>query len=170
MTPFEVDIDGKKVRLELDDKNTTARINGNEIRFSIVDDNLHRMLIRVGTKLYQCNNITVTDSLVSFSLNGQFCKAKVKGEEQLLLEKLGFNNTKKDQKGIIMAPMPGKVLEIPVEVGDEVREGQSILILEAMKMENELKATVSGVVRTIHLKSGDNVEKNQILLEIEARG
>jgi biotin carboxyl carrier protein len=66
--------------------------------------------------------------------------------------------------------MPGKILELLVSEGDEVEEHQPVLILEAMKMENELKSQVKGVVSKLHITEGDNVEKNQILLEIEASG
>jgi pyruvate carboxylase subunit B len=66
--------------------------------------------------------------------------------------------------------MPGKILEIPVSVGDEVEIGEAILILEAMKMENELKASLTGIIHSVQVQTGDSVEKNQILLEIKARG
>lgn len=168
--PFEVEINGEKIQVELNEYSEAAIVNGEEVHFSIVENTHHRLLIRVGTKIYKCDNIIVTHESVSFSMNGELHNVTIKDEEQLLLEKLGFTTAKSDLQGIITAPMPGKILEIPVSEGDDVEKGEAILILEAMKMENELKASVAGVIHSIQVKTGESVEKNQILLEIKARG
>ena len=68
--------------------------------------------------------------------------------------------------GVIRAPMPGLVLRIPVSVGDPVALGQGVLVLEAMKMENEIKAAVSGVVLGIPVQPGQAVRKGQVLLHL----
>ena len=60
--------------------------------------------------------------------------------------------------------MPGKVLEIKVSVGQEVKQGEPLLILEAMKMENVLKASHDVTVAEINIKQGDTVDKGQVLL------
>ena len=70
------------------------------------------------------------------------------------------------QGGVIRAPMPGLVLRIPVSVGDAVSPGQGILVLEAMKMENEIKAVAPGVVASIPVQAGQAVEKGQVLLHL----
>lgn len=170
MIPFEVEFIGKTVQVELNEYKKAAMVNGEEIHFSIVEHAHHRFLIRVGTKLHKCDNIIVSQERLSFSINGDHVEVKIKDEEQLLLEKLGFTTAQSDLQGIITAPMPGKILDITVSEGDEVEKGEAILILEAMKMENELKSTITGIVHTIHVKTGESVEKNQILLEIKARG
>jgi biotin carboxyl carrier protein len=66
--------------------------------------------------------------------------------------------------------MPGKILELLSSEGDEVELGDPVAILEAMKMENELKAPCAGTIQSISVTTGASVEKNQILLEIEPRG
>ena len=63
--------------------------------------------------------------------------------------------------------MPGKIIRVMVEVGQQVEEGEPVCVLEAMKMENELYARQSGSVQAVHVKPGDDVEKNQVLVEIE---
>lgn len=70
------------------------------------------------------------------------------------------------QGGVIRAPMPGLVLRIPVAVGDAVAAGQGVLVLEAMKMENEIKAAGPGVVAAIPVQPGQAVEKGQVLLQM----
>ena len=66
----------------------------------------------------------------------------------------------------VTAPMPGKILNVKVNVGDSVNNGDLVLLLEAMKMENEVFATASGKVTEIRVKSGDNVNTGDVLLVI----
>ncbi|TRO46606.1 acetyl-CoA carboxylase biotin carboxyl carrier protein subunit [Candidatus Bathyarchaeota archaeon] len=67
----------------------------------------------------------------------------------------------------IRAPMPGKVVEVFVEAGDEVGPGDVVLILEAMKMENELRSPVKAVVKAVNVKPGDSVAGNQLLVALD---
>jgi pyruvate carboxylase subunit B len=69
--------------------------------------------------------------------------------------------------GAVLAIMPGKIVRVLVEVGQQVEEGQPVCVLEAMKMENELHARQSGTVKAVHVKAGDDVEKDHVLVEIE---
>jgi len=69
--------------------------------------------------------------------------------------------------GAVLAVMPGKIIQVLVEAGQEVQEGDPVCVLEAMKMENEIRAHQGGVVRAVHVRSGDDVEKDQLLVEIE---
>ncbi len=70
--------------------------------------------------------------------------------------------------GKIKPPMPGKVVEVNVREGDAVTEGQVLLVLEAMKMQNDLKSPVAGTVAKVHVVNGANVEQTTVLLEVEA--
>jgi len=70
-------------------------------------------------------------------------------------------------EGTVTAIMPGKIVDLRVRKGDAVNEGDVLVILEAMKMENELKAPQSGTVRAVHVQVGDDVEQHQVLVEIE---
>jgi biotin carboxyl carrier protein len=67
----------------------------------------------------------------------------------------------------VKAPMPGLVLDILVEAGQTIQKGDSLLILEAMKMENVLKATGDGTVKSVIVEKGNAVDKNQVLIELE---
>lgn len=70
-------------------------------------------------------------------------------------------------QGTVKPPMPGKVVEVHVREGDEVQEGTPLLVLEAMKMQNDLKSAVAGVVKSVKVKAGQNVEATTVLVEIE---
>lgn len=67
----------------------------------------------------------------------------------------------------IIAPMPGLIVRVNVSVGDRVEAGQGIIVMEAMKMENELRATVGGTVRSVNVTSGTAVEKGALLVELD---
>jgi acetyl/propionyl-CoA carboxylase alpha subunit len=66
----------------------------------------------------------------------------------------------------IRAPMPGSIVEVPVQEGQEVEEGSVLVILESMKMENELRAPRAGVVSQVRVQAGQNVEQNETLVAI----
>ncbi len=71
-----------------------------------------------------------------------------------------------NNEGELTVKMPGKVIKILVEVGEEVKSGQSVVILEAMKMENEIKCGKDGQIKAIHIKQGDNLEQGIVMMEI----
>jgi biotin carboxyl carrier protein len=72
--------------------------------------------------------------------------------------------------GAIKAPMPGSVVKLLVAEGDEVEVSQSLVIVEAMKMENEVRSPLAGVVRKVNVSPGDSVGTTEAMLEIEPRG
>ncbi|WP_299524092.1 acetyl-CoA carboxylase biotin carboxyl carrier protein subunit [Winogradskyella sp.] len=80
---------------------------------------------------------------------------------------LGFEIGSSKKVSDIKAPMPGLILEINVKEGQEVKEDDALLILEAMKMENVINSPREGVIKSINVKQGDTVEKNSLLIEFE---
>ncbi len=71
------------------------------------------------------------------------------------------------QKTKILSPLPGSIFSINIKVGDTIKEGDSMLILEAMKMENDITAEKSGVISAIHVTVGQQVLQNDLLIELE---
>ncbi len=68
--------------------------------------------------------------------------------------------------GLLASPMPGKIVKLLVKAVDQVQEGQTLLVMEAMKMQNELKAAVSGTVATVHIQEGATVETGATLITV----
>lgn len=91
----------------------------------------------------------------------------VKDETALLLEQFGFDTADASAELEIHAPMPGLVLQVLVEPGQAVETGQGLVVLEAMKMENELRSALSGTVVAVHVAPGDAVGKNALLIELD---
>ena len=85
----------------------------------------------------------------------------------ILIKEMGFEVGKTKQINAIKAPMPGLILEISVSVGQEVKEGDNLIILEAMKMENSFASPRNGKIKSISVAKGDAVDKGQLLIEFE---
>ena len=110
---------------------------------------------------------SVSEDVLRVTIAGRRTEVTVKDERALLLEAFGLEDDGAGG-GTVRAPMPGLVLDILVEEGDTVEAEQGLIVLEAMKMENELTAPSAGVVQSIHAGTGDAVDKNALLIEIDA--
>lgn len=99
-------------------------------------------------------------------INGRRYSVRLSDELDQMIERLGLGKRSGSASGNIMAPMPGLVRELKVVEGQALTAGDNVLILEAMKMENVIKAPVNGTVKRIAVSSGTAVEKNQVLVEI----
>jgi biotin carboxyl carrier protein len=100
-------------------------------------------------------------------IQGENFVVSIKDELDETLEKMGFGLTTNKQVKEIKAPMPGKVLEIAVTCGQSVNEGDKMLILEAMKMENCIVISTAAIIKKIAVSAGQTVEKGQVLIELE---
>ncbi len=99
-------------------------------------------------------------------MRGHMYDADVMDERSLLLRSRKMSMVPETGEVAIRAPMPGLVVAVPVEVGQEIAEGDNLVILESMKMENELKAPRAGRVERVTVGVGDSVERNQTLVVI----
>ena len=100
-------------------------------------------------------------------INGSKYQIQIEDEYDALVKKMGLSAVVNKKMASIKAPMPGLVLDIQVEVGQNIEKGTPLLILEAMKMENVLKAEGEGIVKSIEIKKGAAVDKGQLLIEME---
>lgn len=98
-------------------------------------------------------------------LGHQTATLKLKDRFDLLLEKMGMNTIGSGSLKEIKAPMPGLILDLKVKPGDEVKKGDVVLILEAMKMENIIKSPGDGLVKNVKVSLKESVEKNQVLIQ-----
>ncbi len=100
-----------------------------------------------------------------FKINGREYPVLVKNKFDLLLEQMGLQNVGAAKLNLIKAPMPGLIIDLKVVDGQEVKQNEPLLILEAMKMENIIKSPGDGVVKSVKVAKGNSVEKNQVLIE-----
>ena len=97
---------------------------------------------------------------------GERLEVEVQDDRSKQIETLTGQGRKVAAGGIVRAPMPGLVVRVAVTVGQEVAQGTGLVVVEAMKMENELRAQSRGVVERIHVAAGDRVEKGAPLVTI----
>ena len=109
----------------------------------------------------------VASKTVTVEVNGETFHVSIKDPLDQMLDQMGFNAAAAKQIKEIKAPMPGLVLEINVQQGQTVEEGDKILILEAMKMENSINIATCATIKKINVKKGQAVEKGQVLVELE---
>jgi len=102
----------------------------------------------------------------TLKINGKILEVELKDRFDELLKELGIDAAAGQKIGDLKAPMPGLVVDIPVTEGQEVKKGDTLVILEAMKMENALKAMADAVVKKIVVKKGQAVEKNELLIQM----
>lgn len=122
------------------------------------------------------NNQSIQGEIVKTNFNKKEYAVKVNGaiyevsiENQLdqLIKNMGFSTGSSKNVKLIKAPMPGVVLSVNVKVGQEVKEEDTLLILEAMKMESSIMSPSIGVVKNVLVANGNTVEKGQLLIEFE---
>ena len=100
-------------------------------------------------------------------INSNTYNVRINNELDILIDDMGLSLGNAQQVNDIKAPMPGLILEVNVKEGDEVKEGDYLLVLEAMKMENTLSAPRDGIVKKVTVSKGATVEKNELLIEME---
>lgn len=134
-------------------------IKRNEEEFNLIRNNRS-----VNAKLL---NADITGKLLTVEVDGESFDLVIKDELDQMLDKMGFSTVSSKHIKEIKAPMPGLVLEVAVKEGQEVKEGDKILILEAMKMENSITIHTGATIKRIAVSSGQAVDKGQVLVELE---
>tara|TARA_B100000963_G_scaffold349943_1_gene359569 strand:+ start:1127 stop:1624 length:498 start_codon:yes stop_codon:yes gene_type:complete len=162
----KISYNNQQIHLEIDPNNGLALIDGKQFEYEISEYN-GRFYFRIGNKQWILANVQVKGTQIRFNIDGYPVQLQVKNEQALLLETLGMKSELKQSTKDIKAPMPGKVLTIEVKEGDQVQEGETILVLEAMKMENEIKSPIQGQIKTIQVEIGQIIDKQTLLVELE---
>jgi pyruvate carboxylase subunit B len=146
-----VTVDGEGVRAEL------QRVGGTNVRSLIVDGVSHRLVARRGGS-----------GGWEIHLGGRSHAAEAVDERTRAIREMTGKGGKHSGPRPLKAPMPGLVVKVEVAEGESVLPGQGLVIVEAMKMENELKAEAGGRVSKVRVEPGQAVEKDQVLVEFDA--
>lgn len=163
---MDLEVRHKEFSRRYETENGTLTTEGKPLAYSFSPYGNDGYLLNMNGKTYPVYDLKTEPDSISFTYKGYRYTAGIKDGQTLLLEKMGFKTGRKSSEGLLKAPMPGKILRIAVQPGDTVEPGQTLLVLEAMKMENELKSSLSGTVKQIHVSDGESVEKNATLIEI----
>lgn len=161
------------------EQSATCIVKVNEFEIPVDDSLLQQAdLVRTSPDLFNliCKHRSVNARLLEADVTGKKLKLEVEGETYLIeikdkldqmLDSMGFNTASTKHIKEVKAPMPGLVLEVSVTAGQEVKEGERLLILSAMKMENSILLHADGVIKKVHVSAGQAVDKGQVLVELE---
>ena len=141
---------------EINNEKTLDIVRVNDCLFNIIYNEKSFMVSLLSNdKKNKSFEIVINNNLYAVQLKDDF--------DELLL-RLGVDIHESNKDKDVVSPMPGRVVEVFVSAGDSVNEGDGLVVLEAMKMENVIKATKSGVIKDVYASTGDSVEKNSVLL------
>lgn len=156
---FVVNVDNNLFELDANDIETLDLIKeGNDTFHCIVNN--QNFVIQMLAKDF-------VNKILTLKINGNIHQISIKDQFDLLIDKMGLMSSKTVDVKEIHAPMPGLVLNLQVGLSQNVIKGDTLLVLEAMKMENIIKSPVDGIVKAIYVTSGEPVDKGQLLIEFE---
>jgi pyruvate carboxylase subunit B len=151
--PEGIRVDGQEVLADL------VEMDGTDVHSLLLGERSHRILAsRNGTEEWVLH------------LSGRQLRAQVVDERTRAIRRLAGAREGAGGPRALRAPMPGLVVKVETAEGEEVVAGQGLIIVEAMKMENELKSEGAGRVSRVHVEPGEAVDKDQVLVEFEAPG
>jgi pyruvate carboxylase subunit B len=144
-----VTVDGRSLTVDI------VRLGSSPVRSVLIDGASRRVAVR-----------RVAEGVWDLQLGSRGYRAEVVDERTRVIREMTGIGAAAVGPRPIRAPMPGMVVRVEVAEGDVVRAGQGIVIVEAMKMENELLAEAAAVVRRVHVREGEPVEKDQLLVDL----
>lgn len=162
---YKATVNGRQ--LEITATNDGLIVNGEALDLNAVQVSRGYFHVILKNKSYRAEVVkvdTVTKTF-TFKINGRIYPVMLKNKFDLLLEKMGMSNNSVSKVNNIKAPMPGLIIDLRVKDGDQVNTGDTLIILEAMKMENSIKSPGQTQVKSVKVKKGESVEKGQTLIE-----
>ncbi|PLX23166.1 MAG: hypothetical protein C0600_15380 [Ignavibacteria bacterium] len=163
---YTVYINGREYRVERSEEDTLL-INGKpfDAERYVVNDGV---MYRFNRKSYATYAVPTSDDEPQYhvTVNGKGMSVELEDEKTALMKSFQIGKATQLQSATVRSPMPGKITRIMVTEGELIEAGQGVIILEAMKMENEIKAPSAGIVKAIRVKEADAVEKNTVLIDI----
>lgn len=160
-----VKVSGTEFLVEFEGENKTAgTLNGSAFKWDVskISDTMYHVI-----KDHRSYNVEVLDSAEGkrqLKVNGNIYETETIDQFEALLKQLGMEKKGAGKVNELKAPMPGLVLSIDVKAGDVLKKGDRVLVLEAMKMENVIKAPADVTVASVEVEKGKTVEKNQVMV------
>ena len=155
----EIDVLLEGEQATVDGASVPARVSdveGTPVRMVTIGDAVHRVVARPGSG----------KGVYTLWLDGFRYEVEALDERTRVIRELAGASAGASGPAPLKAPMPGMIVRVNVQVGDAVQPGQSLVVMEAMKMENELRATAAATVKAVLIQPGTAVEKGALLLEM----
>ncbi len=161
-----IDIQAGDHHIELEEKRGQLFKDGEPLDIGIDHEKLQLFQVTFGSESYQLyvHHVNIEKREVDIEINGKREIVRIYSKMEKLLKQLGMENALEKKMDKLTAPMPGLIKQIYVQQGDTVAVGDSLLILEAMKMENIIKSPGAGIVQDIPVNENMTVEKDALLI------
>lgn len=156
-----------KIDAIVGDRNMSLSVaDRDQLDIIAIDEHRYHVLYNEQSVHVKVKSVDIELDLVEVEINNTLYRIKILDELDHIVQSMGYGLNSYKGDDLIVAPMPGIVLDILVEDGQQVEKGQAMVILEAMKMENVLKAVRSGVIGHIFVSQGDTVDKQAPLIQM----
>jgi biotin carboxyl carrier protein len=172
MTNYQTNITGKpEVNAMILNGNNEFAFNDKiySFEYKMLDKSI--LLLRINDKNfiveYEQNDDEKENNEFTFNIDSRKITMMCKNELDVLVDKIAGGKKDKKQKNDIISPMPGVILKLNIKEGDELKKGDVILVLEAMKMENEIKAVRDCKIKKVNVQEKQSVNKNELLVLLE---
>ncbi len=156
----------EKYNFDVDQNGKGLLINGGKVTADVQQLNASAYHVINNLQSYNVEVVgfNTAEKTAEIKVNNNTYNVTAKDQFDILLDKLGLSSLKAAKVSEIKAPMPGMVLKVFVNEGMEIKKGDNLFVLEAMKMENIIKAPADVTVKNVKIKPGDKVEKGQVLM------
>ena len=164
---YVVDVGGQSLEVEVDGEQVTvngtvlsaslSELAGTPVAVLSLGDSVHRVIVTRDS----------ARGRYVLSLDGRRYQVEALDERTRAIRQLSSSTSGPKGPAPLVAPMPGLIVRVSVEVGASVQPGQGLVVMEAMKMENELRSSSAGVVKAIRAAPGTAVERGAVLVELE---
>ncbi len=161
-------VKNREIKIDFDKVNNTVHINGKVMDADVVKTSTGSFHVLSNNQSFNAEVLEVneTGKEMIIRINGNKYTVNLHDKYDELLHQLGMDKMVAAKVNDLKAPMPGLVLEVLVQEGQQIKKGDNLVVLEAMKMENNLKAVADATVKKVKVAKGDRVEKNEIMIEL----
>ena len=167
MNDFIISVNSSKFDVEIINENQ-LNLDEEKINYELIQVNEYSYLLKLNNEVFELTSEKINSDQFKVLVSGNNFDITVRTAlQEKAFKLLESSSAHQSHHTNVKAPMPGLILKIKKSVGEKVEQGESVIILEAMKMENDLKAPASGVIEYIFVTEGSAVEKETILLSID---
>ena len=165
MTRLELEIDGRRLatEMETDGRTVSLQVGEQTLSATVGEPEPGLFVVMIGNHVFRCARESLADGSQWMTVNGRRMRVEIHDRRDRRTHR-----SESDGPVKLSSPMPGKVVAVLAEVGDLVQPGQGILVVEAMKMQNEIQSPHAGRVSAIHVSIGQTVNSGEVLGLIEA--
>lgn len=167
MNDFIISVNSSKFDVEIVNENE-LNLDEEKINYELIQVSGYSYLLKLNNEVFELTSEKINSDKFKVLVGGNYFDITVRTAlQEKAFKLLESSSAHQSHHTDVKAPMPGLILKIRKSVGEKVEQGESVIILEAMKMENDLKAPASGVIENIFVAEGSAVEKGTILLSID---